>query len=845
MSAALLAYLAARKRHKAAKKRRDIDAVIDALKDDEDREDDRLAAAQTADAQAEVKRMREATRQRVRARESFAGRWIRRTLEFLNLTGLQFTQYLVMLYVFQSLSGTIRTQNEFYFDMFISSQAVANTYDHRHYSLRKAQTYGDIYKWMENALTPVLFHNAAEGQAWPDGDGLFSQTGATAYSTHDMVDEANIFGKPQGIVFKQLRMHAIDGASCYANHSCYAQLDGLDEPGDRTPFGRSNGETNMSSGHFKWWSREELGANLGGVASASHISGRLYSSSGFIAAFRPFFSDTYLPPEEGETPKAVIDFRPFEATASNGRTATYSCARYTTNGNHTVQRCDPGHDASTGVTRAMFDELIRYLKRGHWIDRQTALVSVNMNGENSGTGIRFSCRYLFEFSPLGGAVLPSYDTETLINHPEMLQQREMWLDFCLILIGWFTFLEIVEIVQSIVEGGSSGLREYLTSLWNVLDWINFGLYYYVYILCKQERWLVQRDQAGSSCNSQLCADFGYFDAWEAFAIARVSKMLFSFCVCIQLLKIIKFTNMLIPKMSLMTRVLTKASGDLIFFACIFGVSMFAFCMLFYLQLGSSVDNYYSQVYSMISLTRSLFGDFDIEEINENSKDYLNGSLFLVYLFVSVFILLALFLSILGEAQSAVRDDEIEARNDPSVEEPNEFGFLGDLKELSLMAVAWVLGKCGKGGGLADAELATPPESTIDSAKRERMLLVKSLKAFKPDFLTMIDSKLGAFEDKFNKKLRGIEAAIEDMEREQHRASGHRDASFKLKGNCADNAKSSGTGREKAALARSRTAGAAQAGSRGRSTGKKGAPSKSAPPSKHRSKRSVADATIAC
>ena len=53
MSAALLAYLAARKRHKQQKKRRDIDAVIDALMDDEDRLDD-LAQANALAAQKQL-----------------------------------------------------------------------------------------------------------------------------------------------------------------------------------------------------------------------------------------------------------------------------------------------------------------------------------------------------------------------------------------------------------------------------------------------------------------------------------------------------------------------------------------------------------------------------------------------------------------------------------------------------------------------------------------------------------------------------------------------------------------------------------------------------------------------
>ena len=54
---------------------------------------------------------------------------------------------------------------------------------------------------------------------------------------------------------------------------------------------------------------------------------------------------------------------------------------------------------------------------------------------------------------------------------------------------------------------------------------------------------------------------------------------------------------------------------------------------------------------------TLFGDFPFEEIMDNSRGYTNAILFLVYLFVSVFILLSMFLAILGEAQAAVRSDQ--------------------------------------------------------------------------------------------------------------------------------------------------------------------------------------------
>ena len=78
------------------------------------------------------------------------------------------------------------------------------------------------------------------------------------------------------------------------------------------------------------------------------------------------------------------------------------------------------------------------------------------------------------------------------------------------------------------------------------------------------------------------------------ATARTAKIYLSTCVCIQLLKIIKFTNVLIPKMSLMTAVLSKGKADLAFFGIVFGISMLAFSNMFYVQLGSVMEDYNDQ-----------------------------------------------------------------------------------------------------------------------------------------------------------------------------------------------------------------------------------------------------------
>ena len=231
-------------------------------------------------------------------------------------------------------------------------------------------------------------------------------------------------------------------------------------------------------------------------------------------------------------------------------------------------------------------------------------------------------RYLFEFTPFA-TLLPSFDVETRLADGELLAERQAWLTACAIAVGWFVFLEVLELAQS-------GLFTYFSNGWNVLDWLNFTLFLLCYLTVQRETRLAERDATAAGCISQLCmqvsarwhsivgtraptpsvrrrrlstpshaapsspratalshtfshlltpphpllellhlltpshtfsrrpflsssycmfsppsslcAQLGVIDPYEVFAAATASKYFLSICVCLQLLKVIKFTN---------------------------------------------------------------------------------------------------------------------------------------------------------------------------------------------------------------------------------------------------------------------------------------------------------------
>ena len=100
-----------------------------------------------------------------------------------------------------------------------------------------------------------------------------------------------------------------------------------------------------------------------------------------------------------------------------------------------------------------------------------------------------------------------------------------------------------------------------------------------------------------------------------------------------------------------------------------------------------MEGYNDGYTSIISLVRALFGDSDIGGIIESMNGYADASLFLAYLFIAVFILLSMFLAILGEGQGAVREEQEERRKQDPARDPDRWiASIDDfhsLKDLSM------------------------------------------------------------------------------------------------------------------------------------------------------------------
>ena len=168
-------------------------------------------------------------------------------------------------------------------------------------------------------------------------------------------------------------------------------------------------------------------------------------------------------------------------------------------------------------------------------------------------------------------------------------------------------------------------------------------------------------------------------------------------------------------------------------------------MMFYVTLGPVMSEYSSQVASIVALCRALFGDFDIDEIINNSSGYINVILFIGYLFFAVFILLSMFFAILGEAQATIRDEQREAKREAT--SAPEYGvFDAAYKSASKLARCLpLIGAQLKQQQSKDAEMksnehADAAPSAMDRVEARQLELADQLAALRDNFKDVSDMK---------------------------------------------------------------------------------------------------------
>jgi len=127
----------------------------------------------------------------------------------------------------------------------------------------------------------------------------------------------------------------------------------------------------------------------------------------------------------------------------------------------------------------------------------------------------------------------------------------------------------------------------------------------------------------------------------------------SVCVLAIFAKMFKYAQ-LSPQTSLLWLVLTRSGLDIFFFIGMLLTLIFAFGMMAVQIMGPSLEDYNSIMNSILYLILIILGQFDLPAMIQASE-MLGFTFFILYIMVMFFILMNIFLAILGEAYSVERE----------------------------------------------------------------------------------------------------------------------------------------------------------------------------------------------
>ena len=126
------------------------------------------------------------------------------------------------------------------------------------------------------------------------------------------------------------------------------------------------------------------------------------------------------------------------------------------------------------------------------------------------------------------------------------------------------------------------------------------------------------------------------------------------CVVALFFQLFKYLQ-LYPATNMLWAVLLKAGKDMMYFLLMFLILILGFGLMGEQMLGTYLEGYSNIFRCMITLFTVLMGDFDVEEFNMANPAF-GIMFFIVYILLMFLMLMNIFLAILGEAYSMVREE---------------------------------------------------------------------------------------------------------------------------------------------------------------------------------------------
>ncbi|XP_028278433.1 polycystic kidney disease 2-like 1 protein [Parambassis ranga] len=294
-------------------------------------------------------------------------------------------------------------------------------------------------------------------------------------------------------------------------------------------------------------------------------------------------------------------------------------------------------------TKEASADILAELVGNLWLDRGTRAAFIDFSTYNANINMFCIIRLVVEFPATGGAI-PSYQIRTV----RLIRYITTWDYFILGCEMVFCVFILYYIVEEILE-----LRihrfSYFKSIWNILDLVVIMLAI-VAIIFNIFR-TVKVDKLLSKLLNQpdIYADFEFLAFWQTqYNNMNAVNLFFAW---IKVFKYISFNK----TMTQLSSTLGRCAKDILGFAIMFFIVFFAYAQLGYLLFGTEVESFSTFVKCIFTQFRIILGDFDYDAIDRANR-VLGPIYFVTYVFFVFFVLLNMFLAIINDTYSEVKEE---------------------------------------------------------------------------------------------------------------------------------------------------------------------------------------------
>lgn len=284
------------------------------------------------------------------------------------------------------------------------------------------------------------------------------------------------------------------------------------------------------------------------------------------------------------------------------------------------------------------------LQKMSWIDDQTRAIFVEFSVFNPYLNILSVNTILIEILAGGNLLtIGRFEPITLFEESESYYTIKIC---CSAIYMLFIIISMLKEIRRAIKTG----KRYFCEFWSITEWIlikfsltTFIMYLYLYIQSKEVRSFFSKTSGYAYIKLQYIS---YVHESYTFCMA--------FCVSIctlKLLRILRFN----PTISLLISTIKSSAIELISFGFLFLMAWFAFIQIFYIIFFDKILGFSTMVRSMETCFNIMLGKFQFSPLLKANTIF-GPLIFGFYNLIMVFMLLNIFISIIGRTYLIVKND---------------------------------------------------------------------------------------------------------------------------------------------------------------------------------------------